>query len=58
MVKQAVTFIGLGVMGHPMAGHLQRAGYSFAYLTEALPGPVSGLDAQGPWLRASRSEGE
>ncbi|MCL6271066.1 NAD(P)-dependent oxidoreductase [Sansalvadorimonas sp. 2012CJ34-2] len=26
MVKQ-VTFLGLGVMGYPMAGHLQKAGY-------------------------------
>ena len=23
----AVAFIGLGVMGYPMAGHLQQAGY-------------------------------
>ncbi|HSI48201.1 MAG TPA: NAD(P)-dependent oxidoreductase [Ideonella sp.] len=25
--SQTVAFIGLGVMGHPMAGHLQRAGH-------------------------------
>jgi len=25
---QAVSFLGLGVMGHPMAGHLARAGHS------------------------------
>ena len=27
MSKQKVAFIGLGVMGYPMAGHLARAGY-------------------------------
>ena len=27
MSKQSVAFIGLGVMGYPMAGHLARAGY-------------------------------
>lgn len=27
MSGQRVTFIGLGVMGYPMAGHLQKAGY-------------------------------
>ena len=26
-IKPAVSFIGLGVMGYPMAGHLARAGY-------------------------------
>ncbi len=28
MSKQTVAFIGLGVMGYPMAGHLSKAGYS------------------------------
>ena len=27
MSKQQVAFIGLGVMGYPMAGHLSKAGY-------------------------------
>jgi len=27
-MSQALAFIGLGVMGYPMAGHLQKAGYS------------------------------
>ena len=27
MSKQQVAFIGLGVMGYPMAGHLAKAGY-------------------------------
>ena len=27
VAPQPVAFIGLGVMGHPMAGHLQRAGH-------------------------------
>ena len=26
--SRRVAFIGLGVMGHPMAGHLQRAGHA------------------------------
>ena len=25
--RRAVAFLGLGVMGHPMAGHLARAGH-------------------------------
>ena len=25
--SQSLAFIGLGVMGYPMAGHLQQAGY-------------------------------
>ena len=28
MSKQTVAFIGLGVMGYPMAGHLSKAGYN------------------------------
>ena len=28
MSKAKVAFIGLGVMGYPMAGHLANAGYS------------------------------
>ncbi len=27
MAKDKLTFLGLGVMGYPMAGHLQKAGY-------------------------------
>ena len=27
-MTQAVSFIGLGVMGYPMAGHLARAGHA------------------------------
>ena len=27
MSKQKVAFIGLGVMGYPMAGHLAKAGF-------------------------------
>ena len=26
-MSEKVAFIGLGVMGHPMAGHLARAGH-------------------------------
>jgi 2-hydroxy-3-oxopropionate reductase len=28
MVKKSVAFIGLGVMGYPMAGHLSRSGFN------------------------------
>jgi len=28
MSKQKLAFLGLGVMGYPMAGHLQRSGYA------------------------------
>lgn len=28
MTKQSLAFVGLGVMGYPMAGHLQRAGHT------------------------------
>ena len=27
-----VAFIGLGVMGYPMAGHLQKNGYNVTFL--------------------------
>ncbi|PCH96865.1 MAG: hypothetical protein COB84_04355 [Rhodobacteraceae bacterium] len=27
MAKEKLCFLGLGVMGYPMAGHLQKAGY-------------------------------
>jgi 3-hydroxyisobutyrate dehydrogenase len=27
IAPQTVAFLGLGVMGHPMAGHLARAGH-------------------------------
>ncbi len=28
MQQQKITFIGLGAMGYPMAGHLARKGYA------------------------------
>jgi 3-hydroxyisobutyrate dehydrogenase-like beta-hydroxyacid dehydrogenase len=36
MVKESLAFIGLGVMGYPMAGHLQRAGYSVCVLNRSV----------------------
>jgi len=30
MTKEKLAFLGLGVMGYPMAGHLQKAGYEVA----------------------------
>jgi 3-hydroxyisobutyrate dehydrogenase len=38
---QTLAFVGLGVMGHPMAGHLARAGHRVTVynrtLTSCLP---------------------
>ncbi|HEC01876.1 MAG TPA: NAD(P)-dependent oxidoreductase [Sphingomonadales bacterium] len=30
MIREKLAFLGLGVMGYPMAGHLQKAGYEVA----------------------------
>ena len=35
--SQHVAFIGLGVMGYPMAGHLARAGHAVTVTTAARP---------------------
>jgi 3-hydroxyisobutyrate dehydrogenase-like beta-hydroxyacid dehydrogenase len=32
MSKPIIGFIGLGIMGRPMAEHLMKAGYSLLYL--------------------------
>ena len=37
MSKQQVAFIGLGVMGYPMAGHLATAGIKPGFITVPLP---------------------
>jgi len=35
--SQHVAFLGLGVMGYPMAGHLARAGHAVTVTTEVKP---------------------
>ena len=35
-MKQKVAFIGLGVMGYPMAGHLANAGYTVVVFNRSL----------------------
>ena len=42
MSKQKVAFIGLGVMGYPMAGHLATAGYETRVYNRTPPRPNSG----------------
>ena len=32
-----VAFLGLGVMGHPMAGHLARAGHAVTVFNRTAP---------------------
>ena len=39
----ANVFIGLGVMGYPMAGHLSRAGHQVFVLTGQLKNQENGL---------------
>jgi len=46
MEKPCIGFIGLGIMGRPMAGHLLEAGYSLVVLDKN-PGPVKELNALG-----------
>jgi 3-hydroxyisobutyrate dehydrogenase len=37
-----VAWIGLGVMGYPMAGHLAKAGHDVTVLTDRLQRPRLG----------------
>jgi 2-hydroxy-3-oxopropionate reductase len=52
MKKPIVGFIGLGIMGRPMAGHLINAGYSLVILDKN-PVPVNELVALGAKSAAS-----
>jgi 2-hydroxy-3-oxopropionate reductase len=54
-VSDAVGFIGLGIMGRPMALHLLEAGFPLAVHSRS-PGPVDELSAAG--ARACTSAGE
>jgi 2-hydroxy-3-oxopropionate reductase len=40
-----IGFIGLGIMGRPMAGHLQQAGHQLYVLKHRTPLPVDVMDA-------------
>lgn len=65
MSRPRVGFIGLGVMGEPMAGHLARAGYALELMAkdvgialeladrEGLPLPLSAL-GRDLWKTAAR----
>ena len=43
MSKQQVAFIGLGVMGYPMAGHLANAGYQTRVYNRTTVSPNNGV---------------
>jgi 2-hydroxy-3-oxopropionate reductase len=51
-VSDSVGFIGLGIMGRPMARHLLEAGFSLAVHSRS-PGPVDELAAAGAQPRVS-----
>ena len=58
-----IGFIGLGIMGGPMAGHLMRAGHQlFVHTRSKLPADIAEssatqcLNARGVAERADRSE--
>ena len=55
MTKPIIGFIGLGIMGRPMAGHLLNAGYSLVVLDKN-PVPVSELVALGAKSAVSPKE--
>jgi 2-hydroxy-3-oxopropionate reductase len=52
MTKPTIGFIGLGIMGRPMAGHLLNAGYSLVVMDKN-PVPVNELIALGAKAAAS-----
>jgi 2-hydroxy-3-oxopropionate reductase len=55
MTKPIIGFIGLGIMGRPMAGHLLNAGYSLVVLDKN-PVPVNELIALGASSAGSPKE--
>ena len=61
MSKQ-LAFIGLGVMGYPMAGHLQRAGHQVTVYnrsrekTERWVAEFGGLAAETPFAAARHAD--
>jgi 3-hydroxyisobutyrate dehydrogenase len=55
MNRNRVAFIGCGVMGEPMAGHLLAAGHDVVIATRT-PAKAAGLVAKGARLAASAAE--
>ncbi len=59
MSKEIVAFIGLGVMGYPMAGHLAKAGYSTrVYNRTTAKAEQWCKDYQGSWAATPREAAE
>jgi 2-hydroxy-3-oxopropionate reductase len=54
-VSDSIGFIGLGIMGRPMARHLVDAGFSLAVHSRS-PGPVNELVADGAQPRVSPAD--
>ena len=55
MQKQTIAFIGLGIMGRPMAGHLMAAGHDLICY-DVVPAAVAALVEQGAQAAASARE--
>src|SRR5450755_2877398 len=45
--NQRLAFIGLGVMGYPMAGHLARAGHQVTVYNRTQPKAAKWVEAHG-----------
>ncbi|MCZ6881555.1 MAG: NAD(P)-dependent oxidoreductase [Gammaproteobacteria bacterium] len=59
MSKEIVAFIGLGVMGYPMAGHLANAGYSTRVYNRTMAKAEQWCkDYQGSWAATPREAAE
>ena len=59
MSKQQVAFVGLGVMGYPMAGHLAKAGYQTrVYNRTAAKAEKWSQDYQGDFASTPREAAE
>ena len=59
MSKEKVAFIGLGVMGYPMAGHLANAGYqTTVYNRTSAKAEKWCKDYQGNWAATPREAAE
>lgn len=55
MDPQAVGFVGLGIMGRPMAGHILKAGHPLAVFNRT-PGKSAELEAAGARVAASPAD--
>lgn len=58
MSKPAIGFIGLGIMGRPMAGHVQAAGYPLAVVNFDPPLPENLLQAGAVVCQSNREVAE